>query len=78
MPFGSYSTIEDGVFNAGRLVKEAGVQAVKLEGSRPDLVERLTGIGIPVMGHLGLMPQSSSDGRQQSAGEDSFGSGRPS
>ena len=58
MPFGCYATIRDGVYTAGRLMKESGVHAVKLEGPKCDLVERLTGIGIPVMGHLGLTPQS--------------------
>jgi 3-methyl-2-oxobutanoate hydroxymethyltransferase len=58
MPFGSYGSVEEGVSNAGRLMKEGGVHAVKLEGPRCSLVERLTQIGIPVMGHLGLTPQS--------------------
>jgi 3-methyl-2-oxobutanoate hydroxymethyltransferase len=48
------------VRNAGRFLKEAGANAVKLEGGEEvtDLVSRLTGAGIPVMGHLGLTPQS--------------------
>ena len=50
MPFGSYATIEEGIKSAGRLMKEGRVQAVKLEGPRAELVERLTAIGIPVMG----------------------------
>jgi 3-methyl-2-oxobutanoate hydroxymethyltransferase len=61
MPFGSYQvSTEEGVANAVRFVKEAGAQAVKLEGgaSRLDLVRRLTDAEIPVMGHLGLTPQS--------------------
>ena len=58
LPFGSYASIEDGVWNAGKLVKEAGVQAVKLEGRHDGLIRRLTQIGIPVMGHLGLTPQT--------------------
>ncbi len=58
LPFGTYGTIEEGIRSAGRLIKEGGVSAVKLEGVEGDLVERLTVIGIPVMGHLGLMPQS--------------------
>jgi 3-methyl-2-oxobutanoate hydroxymethyltransferase len=58
MPFGSYNTVEEGIHNAGRLVKIGGVQAVKIEGPRLDLVKRLTQVGIPVMGHLGLTPQS--------------------
>jgi 3-methyl-2-oxobutanoate hydroxymethyltransferase len=61
MPFGSYhvSTAE-GIANATRFFKEAGAQAVKLEGgaSRLELVKRLTDAEMPVMGHLGLTPQS--------------------
>jgi 3-methyl-2-oxobutanoate hydroxymethyltransferase len=61
MPWGSYHlTVEDGVRNAVRFVKEAGAQAVKIEGgsNRVELVERLTSAEIPVIGHLGLTPQS--------------------
>jgi 3-methyl-2-oxobutanoate hydroxymethyltransferase len=61
MPFMSYqASIEDGIRNAGRLVKEGGVEAVKLEGGADyaELAARLVKIGIPVMGHIGLTPQS--------------------
>jgi 3-methyl-2-oxobutanoate hydroxymethyltransferase len=61
MPFGSYQTDErEGVANAVRFVKEAGAEAVKLEGGseRKDLVRRLVDAEIPVVGHLGLTPQS--------------------
>ncbi len=61
MPFMSYQTgLEDAVRNAGRFLQEAGAEAVKLEGGKPvsDIIYRLTDIGIPVMGHLGLTPQS--------------------
>jgi 3-methyl-2-oxobutanoate hydroxymethyltransferase len=60
MPFLSYQCGDDeAVRNAGRFLKEGGANAVKLEGGdRPDLVERIVGTGIPVMGHLGLLPQS--------------------
>jgi len=61
MPYGSYhSGIEQAVANAVRFVKEAGAQAVKIEGgaARAELVERLTAAEIPVVGHLGLTPQS--------------------
>jgi 3-methyl-2-oxobutanoate hydroxymethyltransferase len=61
MPFGSYQvSTADGIANATRFLKEAGAQAVKLEGgaSRLDLVRRLTDAEIPVMAHLGLTPQS--------------------
>lgn len=61
MPFGSYQTSEaEGVANAIRFVKEAGAEAVKLEGGREraDLVRRLVDAEIPVMGHIGLTPQS--------------------
>ncbi len=59
MPFGSYhGTIADGVTNAVRFVKEAGAEAVKIEGPRVELVRALTSSEIPVVGHLGLTPQS--------------------
>ncbi|MDQ6767832.1 MAG: 3-methyl-2-oxobutanoate hydroxymethyltransferase [Candidatus Eremiobacteraeota bacterium] len=59
MPFLSFQCGHDeAVRNAGRFLKEAGAQAVKLEGSDAGLVARLVSIGIPVMGHLGLTPQS--------------------
>ncbi len=59
MPFMSYqASLEDGVRNAGRLVKEGGAHAVKLEGPHLDLTHRLVEIGIPVMAHVGLTPQS--------------------
>ena len=59
LPFMSYqASIEDGVRNAGRLVKEGGAHAVKLEGPQVDLVHRLTEIGIPAMAHIGLTPQA--------------------
>lgn len=59
MPFLSYQCgHDDAVRNAGRFLKEAGAHAVKLEGCDPTLVQRLVGVGIPVMGHIGLTPQS--------------------
>jgi 3-methyl-2-oxobutanoate hydroxymethyltransferase len=59
MPFMSFQTsTQDGVRNAGRLIKEGGAHAVKLEGLQLDLVHRLVEIGIPVMAHVGLTPQS--------------------
>jgi 3-methyl-2-oxobutanoate hydroxymethyltransferase len=59
MPFGSYhGTIAEGLGNAVRFVKEAGAEAVKIEGARIDLVRALTEAEIPVVGHLGLTPQS--------------------
>jgi 3-methyl-2-oxobutanoate hydroxymethyltransferase len=61
MPFGSYQVSdEDAVRNAVRFVKEAGVDAVKLEGAGPTLarVRAIVGAGVPVMGHIGLTPQS--------------------
>jgi 3-methyl-2-oxobutanoate hydroxymethyltransferase len=61
MPYGSFHTGEDdAVRNALRLVKEAGAEAVKLEGGRKriKLVKRLVDEEIAVMGHIGLTPQS--------------------
>jgi len=61
MPYGSYHTgADEAVRNALRLIKEGGAEAVKLEGgrARADLVKRLVDEEIPVMGHIGLTPQS--------------------
>jgi 3-methyl-2-oxobutanoate hydroxymethyltransferase len=59
MPFGSYhGAISDAVANAVRFVKEAGAEAVKIEGPRIELVRALVAAEIPVVGHLGLTPQS--------------------
>jgi 3-methyl-2-oxobutanoate hydroxymethyltransferase len=59
MPFGSYhGTVDEGVANAVRFVKEAGAEAVKIEGPRVELVRALSDAEIPVVGHLGLTPQS--------------------
>jgi 3-methyl-2-oxobutanoate hydroxymethyltransferase len=59
MPFGSYhGGIQEGVANAVRFIKEAGAEAVKIEGPRVELVQALVAAEIPVVGHLGLTPQS--------------------
>lgn len=61
MPFGSYQADPfDGVRNAIRIMKETHADALKLEGGEEviDVIRRIIGAGMPVMGHLGLMPQS--------------------
>jgi 3-methyl-2-oxobutanoate hydroxymethyltransferase len=60
LPFLTYPTETDAIRSAGRLVREAGVQAVKLEGGGPviPIAARLVELGIPVMAHLGFTPQS--------------------
>jgi len=61
MPFMSYQAdVNEAVRNAGRFLQQAGMEAVKLEGGREraDAVRAIVGAGIPVMGHLGLTPQS--------------------
>lgn len=61
MPFMSYQpSLETGLLNAGRFLKEAGADAVKIEGGvlRFALIEALVANGIPVLGHIGLTPQS--------------------
>jgi 3-methyl-2-oxobutanoate hydroxymethyltransferase len=61
MPFLTFQiTAAEAVRNAGRLIQEGGAAAVKLEGGRPmiEVVSRLVDVGIPVMGHLGVLPQS--------------------
>ena len=60
MPFMSYqASVEDAIRSAGRFVQEGGMHAVKLEGGGHvvEITRRLTEVGIPVMGHLGLTPQ---------------------
>jgi len=60
MPFLTYANPEDAIANAGRFMREAGVQAVKLEGGvrSAKMIESLVRAGIPVMGHIGLTPQA--------------------
>lgn len=62
MPFMTYqASVEDALRNAGRALKEAGVEAVKLEGGHErtcEAIRALVSAGIPVMGHIGLTPQS--------------------
>lgn len=61
MPFMSYQVnVEQALRSAGRLVAEGGAEAVKLEGGArvAEAVERIVACGIPVMGHVGLLPQS--------------------
>jgi 3-methyl-2-oxobutanoate hydroxymethyltransferase len=61
MPFLTYQiSVPEALRNAGRLVQEGGAQAVKIEGGRPvvEVARSLVEAGIPVMGHLGLLPQS--------------------
>ena len=60
MPFLSYATTDDALRNAGRFVHDASVQAVKVEGGvrSARVIETLVKAGIPVMGHIGLTPQS--------------------
>src|SRR5690606_9510741 len=77
LPFLSYQvSVDETIRNAGRVIKESGAQAVKLEGGDPracGMVEALATAGIAVMGHLGLRPQSIhalGGYRQQGRGED--------
>ena len=61
MPFGSYNvSIEDAMRNANRIIKESGADAIKLEGGKKfaRVVEAMVDGGIPVMGHIGLTPQT--------------------
>jgi 3-methyl-2-oxobutanoate hydroxymethyltransferase len=61
LPFGSYSTLRQGIYSATKLFQNTRCEAIKLEGAFPyqlKLIERLTQTGIPVQGHIGLTPQS--------------------
>ncbi|TGK06908.1 3-methyl-2-oxobutanoate hydroxymethyltransferase [Leptospira semungkisensis] len=62
LPFLSYQvSLEEGIRSAGKVMKESGCDAVKFEGGGPEILEliyKLERIGIPVMGHIGLTPQS--------------------
>jgi 3-methyl-2-oxobutanoate hydroxymethyltransferase len=61
LPFGTYSTISQGIKSATQLFQKTQADAIKLEGAfsyQLKLIERLTQTGIPVMGHIGLTPQS--------------------
>jgi 3-methyl-2-oxobutanoate hydroxymethyltransferase len=62
LPFGSYGvSVEEGVRAGIRIVKEGGAQAVKMEGAGPvvlETIQRLRDVGVPVMAHLGMTPQS--------------------
>lgn len=58
MPFASYATPVQALANAAQLMQAGGAQMVKLEGAKTDVIEFLVEQGIPVCGHLGLLPQS--------------------
>jgi 3-methyl-2-oxobutanoate hydroxymethyltransferase len=62
LPFLSYGTLEEALVNSARLMKEAGADSVKLEGGKEValLVEGLVRAGVPVLGHVGLTPQTAS------------------
>jgi len=81
MPFMSYQAdYAEGMRNAGRMLSEGGAQAVKVEGASEDtlaLVAGLTDAGVPVMGHIGLTPQSVNTlGGYRTQGRDSSGAAR--
>lgn len=58
LPFASYAKPEQALRNAARLMQASGVQMVKLEGAKIDVIRFLVDQGVPVCGHLGLLPQS--------------------
>jgi 3-methyl-2-oxobutanoate hydroxymethyltransferase len=57
MPINSYETIKNALKNSRRFLK-AGVNGVKIEGNKPEVVRSIIDVGIPVMGHVGLLPQT--------------------
>ena len=58
LPFLSYATVEMALSNAAKLMQQAGAEMVKLEGGHLDIIQHLVEFGVPVCGHLGLLPQS--------------------
>jgi 3-methyl-2-oxobutanoate hydroxymethyltransferase len=56
MPINGYNTVDDGLRNAERFL-EAGAHGVKVEGNKPEVIRALMNKGIPVMGHVGMLPQ---------------------
>ena len=58
MPINSCNTVKDGLRNAKRFL-EAGAHGVKIEGNKPEVIKALINAGIPVMGHVGMLPQLS-------------------
>jgi 3-methyl-2-oxobutanoate hydroxymethyltransferase len=80
LPFGTYASMEIGLANAILLFQQSGAEAVKLEGAYPfelELITRLTQVGIPVMGHIGLTPQSVHEqGGYFTHGKDALGQAR--
>jgi len=58
LPFASYASVGQALQNAAQLIQDGGVDMVKLEGNKTDIIAHLTSNGIPVCGHLGLLPQS--------------------
>jgi 3-methyl-2-oxobutanoate hydroxymethyltransferase len=80
LPFMSYATPPAAAANAAELMQQGGARMVKLEGARLDVVAFLTGQGVPVCGHLGLLPQSINQlggykvqGREKSAADKILG-----
>ena len=60
MPIGTYGNVGDALKNVQRFI-DAGADAVKIEGNKPEIVEALISSGVPVMGHLGLLPQTAEE-----------------
>jgi 3-methyl-2-oxobutanoate hydroxymethyltransferase len=58
LPFLTYTSVEKAVENAAKLMQSGGAQMVKLEGTHPEIVQTLVNFGVPVCGHLGLLPQA--------------------
>ncbi len=70
MPIHTYDNPEQAVENAKKFI-EAGAHAVKIEGNKPDVIKALVDESIPVMGHLGLLPQTAAEYKVQGKDEDS-------
>jgi 3-methyl-2-oxobutanoate hydroxymethyltransferase len=71
MPYQSYENEEQAVKNAKLFINEAGADAVKIEGNKPDIIQAILNEKIPVMGHIGLTPQTITEFKAQGKGKQS-------
>jgi len=68
MPYHTFDTPDEALQNAGALI-DAGADGVKIEGNKPEVVRKITAAGIPLIGHLGLLPQTATEYKVQAKDE---------